>query len=301
MKHRLLVLLLTLILLLTACEASSSDSVTDITPGENNSSGMDVPSTGDTGIPDDSLDGSFDRKIIRTVDMSCESMAYDNAITTIMTALAAHNGYVETSSFSGGQLTRSTAEGGTSRRAEYTLRIPAEKLDAFLESLRTDGNIHITSQSMNSSEITGSYYDTQTRIETLTAEKNALSAMLEGFTDYSDISAMLEVQQRLYDVIEEMEALQTQLNLYDSQVAYSTVHLSLREVIEYTETEKLSFGDRIGNAFVDSWTGFGRGCQNFAVVFVRIFPTLLVLGAIAVGVILIIKWSIKRSNAKKKP
>jgi hypothetical protein len=34
------------------------------------------------------------RKIIRTVSMTCETKAYDDAITTVMTALATYGGYV---------------------------------------------------------------------------------------------------------------------------------------------------------------------------------------------------------------
>ncbi len=302
MKHRflcILVILLALVTVLASCSAASPNDGAIGDPGEyeNNASGTDSPAAGGAVNPGD-LFGDYDRKIIRTVHMACESKAYDDAVTTVMTALATHGGYVESSSATGG-LSRSTDKTASARRSEYTLRIPAENLDAFLESLRTDGNIHITDQSMKSDEITGAYYDTQTRIETLTAEKNSLSAMLEGFTDYSDISAMLEVQRRLYDVIEEIETLQTKLNLYDSQVALSTVHLTLREVIEYTETAEPTFLARIGDAFVESWTDFGRGWQNFAVWFVEAFPTLLILGAIATAITLIVRRSVKKSKAKK--
>jgi hypothetical protein len=101
---------------------------------------------------------------------------------------------------------------------------------------------------------------------------------------------MLKVQERLYNVIEEIEALQTKLNLYDGQVAMSTVHLTLREVITYTEVVEPdpTFGQRISEAFVESWRDFGEGCQDFAVWFVEAFPTLMVLAIIAGGATVII-------------
>ena len=226
---------------------------------------------------------SYERKIIRTVKMSCETKAYDDAITVIMTALSAHGGYVETSSSTG---TGYDDVKGSERRATYTFRVPAEQLDGFLEALRQDAGIRILSQDATSDEITAAYHDTVSRLETLTAEKASLTAMLEGFTDYSDISAMLQVQERLYNVIEEIEALKTRLNLYDGQVAMSTVHLTLREVITYTEVVEPdpTFGQRISRAFKESWSDFGAGCQNFAVWFVEAFPTLLVLGVIGGGI-----------------
>ncbi len=301
MKHRslcMLALMLAALLLFVGCAASTGDKAESY-PGEYNNGSGGAPGAADKNeaVNPDGTTGTYDRKIIRTVTMSCESKSYDDAVSVIMDALATHGGYVESSSSYGGGVQKSAAY-TPARRSTYTLRVPAERLDAFLEALRTDGNLHITDQSMNSNEITGSYYDTKTRIETLTAEKDALTAMLAGFTDYNDISAMLEVQRRLYDVIEEIETLQTKLNLYDSQVALSTVNLTLQEVIEYTEKEDPTFGERIGKAFTESWRDFGNGCLNFAVWFVEAFPTLIILGGIAAVVMVLVRRSIKRKKNK---
>lgn len=300
---RLTAVLLTAVLLLVGCSAANDGKAESYPGGDMNTS---VGAPGAPGAADkneslhpDGTVGEFDRKIIRTVIMSCESKTFDDAISMIMATLAAHDGYVEISSSSGGGGARSVALPHTAREAHYTLRVPAERLDAFLEALRTDGNLHITDQSMSSSEITGAYYDTKTRIETLRTEKDALTAMLAGFTDYSDISAMLEVQRRLYDVIEELETWQTKLNLYDSQVALSTVNLSLQEVIEYTAAEEPTFGERIGDAFMESWTNFGQGCQDLAVWFVEYFPTLLILAVVAALVIIIIVRRHRKKKAQK--
>ncbi len=273
-----LLALVTALSLFAGCGAADKSTATS-TPGDsyNGAAGMEGKPSEE--IKPDGTVGEFDRKIIRTVTMSCESTAFDDALSLILDTLAANGGYVEASS-STGTGKRSVAQPNPSvqaRRVFYTLRVPAEKLDVFLNVLRIDGGIRILSQEMSSSEITGSYYDTKTRLETLTAEKDSLTAMLAGFTDYGSISDMLAVQERLYDVIEEMEALQTKLNLYDSQVAYSTVNLTLHEVVEYTETEEPTFGERIGEAFTESWTAFGENCQSFAVWFVGALPTLLVL------------------------
>ncbi len=301
MKLKITVCLMALLMVLTVfcgCSAKDQSNNTADKPEDSygGSAGMDGKPSEE--VKPDGTQGEFERKIIRTVNMTCESLTFDDAVTVIMTTLEANGGYVEASSLSGTgvkakSVAQSTASTGQARRATYTLRIPAEKLDAFLGALRVDGNIRTLSQSISSDEVTGAYYDIQTRLETLTAEKNALNAMLESFTDYENISGMLEVQERLYNVIEEMEALQTKLNLYDSQVAYSTVYLTLAEVVEYTEEEEPTFGSRISNAFSESWTAFGENCQDFAVWFVGALPTLLVLlvigGVVSVIVVLATK------------
>lgn len=239
----------------------------------------------------------FERKFVRTISLSCETKAFDPSLTTVMTALTAHGGYVETSSVVG---TGYVGEGsGSTRRAVYTLRLPAEKLDPFLEALRKDEGIRVLSQSAVSDEITGAYYDTQSRLDTLATERDALSAMLAGFTDYSDIDAMLRVQERLYNVIEEMEALQTRLNLYDDKAAMATVNLTLHEVATYTKAAEPSFGARIKDAFSQSWRHFGEGCQDAAVWFVESLPGLLVFAVIVGGVLWIVLACVRRRKRKR--
>ncbi len=292
--------LLVALMTLASCD-SGSEPMGDMSPGigapdQNTAGGMEGGSLG--GTLTGGTNGDYDRKIIRTVTMSCETKAYDDAITLIMNTLGGHGGYVEASETTG---TGYEDVKNSERRAVYTLRVPAEKLDTFLEVLRTDEGIRILSQNSTSDEVTSAYYDIVSRLETLNAEKASLTAMLEGFTDYSDIHSMLQVQERLYDVIEEIEALQTQLNLYDGKVAMSTVHLTLREVITYTEVVKPdpTFGQRIGEAFRESWADFGEGCQNFAVWFVEAFPTLLVLAVIHGGIFLIIYTAVQRNRKKR--
>ena len=293
----LAVALLLSVLTLASCDAGSSlDSAPNMPPADNSTAGGMEGGDGAgsivNGQPTD------DRKIIRTVTMSCETKAYDDAVTLIMDTLNTHGGYVEASNVTG---TGYENVKNSARRASYTLRVPAEKLDAFLETLRTNEGIRILSQNATSDEITATYYDTVSRLETLKAEKASLTAMLEGFTDYKDISNMLKVQERLYDVIEEIEALQTKLNLYDGRVAMSTVKLSLNEVIVYTEVVEPdpTFGERIGEAFRESWADFGEGCQDFAVWFVEALPTLLVLVVIHGGIFLIIYTAVKRGQKKR--
>ena len=293
----LAVALLVALMTFASCSDPSSGDMAPNSPSKDSSAGGMEGGSSD-GTLTGGLNGDYDRKIIRTVTMSCETKAYDDAVTVIMTTLSTYGGYVESSETVG---TGYENVKNSARRATYTLRVPAEKLDAFLETLRADEGIRILSQNATSSEITATYYDTVSRLETLKAEKASLTAMLEGFTDYKDISNMLKVQERLYNVIEEIEALQTKLNLYDGQVAMSTVHLTLREVIVYTEVvdPDPTFGQRVKEAFVESWTDFGRGWQNFFVWFIEAFPTLLVVVGIHAGIFFIIYGSVKRGQKKR--
>ncbi len=305
-KHlKLLSILLTALLLLsslTACGSAKSGMAEDYyspNVSDKNESMGGITSDGST-ISKPESSPLYERKIIRTVNMSCETKSFDAATDHIMTTLASYSGYVESSSVSGTGY-RESGRTDSARYATYTLRIPAENLDAYLAALRADEGIRIIKQSSSSNEITGAYYDITTRIATLETERDALQQMLAGFTDYSDIDAMLSVQERLYNVIEEIEALKTQLSIYDDKVDLSTVELSLSEVFTYTEAATPTFGERIGEAFTESWRSFATGCQNFAVVFISAIPTLLVLGVITGVVLAIVFGAVRRSKKKRTP
>lgn len=300
-KLRTFAILLTVLALVTtliscgAAEKYVTDEYHPNFPDKEESIGG-ITSDGTTsGLPEG--DDLFERKIIRTVSMSCETKAFEAATDHILSTLATYNGYVQDSSVSGTGY-RENGYGSSARYATYTLRVPAENLDAYLAALRADEGIRITKQSSSSDEITGAYYDIATRIATLETERDALQQMMAGFTDYSDIEAMLSVQERLYNVIEEIEALKTQLNIYDNKVDLSTVELSLNEVVTYTEAATPSFGDRIGEAFTESWRNFAIGCQEFAIWFVEALPVLLVLGVITAVVLIVVSRKVRQKKAR---
>ncbi|MBQ9781042.1 MAG: DUF4349 domain-containing protein [Clostridia bacterium] len=303
-KLRNLLILLTALFLIStliSCSAQSGGSADRYYPNTSDKSESmgGINSDGTTSSKPESGE-LYERKIIRTVDMSCETKAFDAATEFILGTLSTYGGYVETSSVSGTGY-RENDRNASARYATYTLRVPAENLDAYLAALRADEGIRIIKQSSASNEITGTYYDISTRIATLEIERDSLQQMLAGFTDYSDIKAMLSVQERLYNVIEEIEALKTQLKIYDNQVDLSTINLSINEVFTYTEAATPTFGERIGEAFSDSWTNFADNCQDFAVFFVSALPTLLVLGVIAAVVITIVMASTRKHRKKQSP
>ena len=233
----------------------------------------------------------YERKIIKTVNMTAETKEYDKAIATIADMIKSNGGYIESSSTNG----KSYNNYGTYRRyASYTIRIPAENLDAFLGAIGQ--SLNITSNNASQNDVSGSYYDIVSRLETLNAEKTALLAMYEKA---ETVEYMLQIQQRLYDVIEEIEAYTTRLNYYDGQVSYSTVHLNINEVIEYTDiTEPITYGERVADAFKDSWEDFAEGCQDFSIWFVGAIPTLLVLAAIGGAITLIVLHIVRKPKNK---
>ena len=138
----------------------------------------------------------------------------------------------------------------------------------------------------------------------LELQKESLQKMYDNFTDYKDIDTLLSLQDKLYSVIEEIEAYETQLRLYDNKVSYSTVHIDITEVVDYTEiAEEKTFFEEIGDAFMGGCE-FALGVlEIIAIVIAAVTPVLLplalIFGIVALLVFLIIRSAVKKSKKNK--
>ena len=312
MKRRnfslMMVIVLLCCLILSSCGASGKDEMEDSYASNSKSSydyeyGMsegyyekieDAKEDSFPALDQNQEVSEYGEKIIRDVTMSAETREFDRALAEIRQVASACGGYEQSVSTTG----KSYSSGNTYRRvAKMVLRIPAEALDDFLGEV---GNlVNVTSQAANSTNVTTQYYDIKSRISVLESEKAAYEEMLKKS---DEVEYLLKIKDRLYDVIEEIESYETQLRLYDNKVAYSTVTMSLEEVIEYSPvvTPKDTFGTRIGKAFTESWKDFASGFQSFLVWFVYAIPTLLVLAIIAGVAITAIVLTSRRARERAK-
>ncbi len=284
-----LLLILSVSLVLSSCGGSTSEGKNDMAIGEAVEPSVDKETMGGESelgkLPENA-------KIIRTVNLNGETKDFDSALETIKSKISENGGYVESSNLSGGKSLYNNRN--SARQGNFVIRIPAEKLDIFLDSAK--GVLNITSSSESTEDVTLSYYDIKSRLETLQSKKTALEGMLEKAENLSD---MLTIQDNLYDVIADIEAYQSKLNLYDSKVSYSTINLTISEVVEYTVIEEdESFGARIKKAFKESWENFGEFCQDLIVFLVSVMP-ILVFPAVG-GIIILIVWAIRRNKKNKK-
>lgn len=244
------------------------------------------------GTGGESIEIQQNAKIIRNVSIDGETKDFDAANDAVKKQISENGGYVESSNIKGGESLSNNYR--SARTAKYVIRIPADKLDVFLQN--TEVLLNITASTETTTDVTLDYYDIQSRLETLESKKTALEAMLEKAMTLDEI---LMIQDNLYNVIADIEAYQSKLNLYDNKVNYSTVDLEIIEVVEYTviDDDEPSFGERISEAFTESWENFGEFCQDFVVFIVSALPVLM-FPAIG-GIIILTVWIIRRNKAKK--
>ncbi|MCL2517268.1 MAG: DUF4349 domain-containing protein [Oscillospiraceae bacterium] len=231
------------------------------------------------------------RKIIKTVYLSLETMEFDDAVQIITDMVKTLGGYIESSNMNGSTI---RYESSNERYASYTMRIPSQRLDQYVNDIKAKFNV--TSVSEYSSDITDTYYDTEARLKSLLTQEERLLSMLENATE---LKYMLEVENNLANVRYQIESYHSQLNRYDNQVAMSTVSISLSEVIKYTyipETPK-TFGQQVGNAASASWNNFVDGLQGFIIGLIYALPGLIIFAIFVTVVVLLI---IKANRGRKK-
>ena len=177
------------------------------------------------------------------------------------------------------------------QQMQLTLRVPAEKLDAFLEGAGGAGRV--TRREESAYDVTESYYDTKARLET----QQALMARLQALvTDAADLSDLLALESQIADTQYQIDALQSRLNSTDRQVDYATVNVSLREEIpsdSITDVE-MTLGQRIGHALTTGWDIFTSFLGDTAVFLVAALPFLAL-----VAVAWIVVRMIRRSRRRK--
>ena len=234
--------------------------------------------------------GLTDRKLVKTVELTAETEELDELLNAITARVNELGGYVENQRVYNG----SAYASHRSRSASLTIRIPAEKLDGFVDHVAQSSNI--VSRYAYIDDVTLTYVATENRVEALEAEHDQL---LELMDKAETMSELLEVQARLTDVRYELENVTSQFNLLKNQVSYGTVHLSVDEVVEYTPVEEETFWQRISGGFVDSLKQIGDGIVEFTVFVLANLPYILLIGAGITVLIILVRRSVRKRKARK--
>ena len=216
-------------------------------------------------------------KIIYNVYMEMQTREYDTAISEIEQAIAANNGYSESQNLSNSS--------SSYRNANYTIRIPAENLDSFLA--QTEEIAAVTYIDKSAEDVSEYYYDIQSR---LVSAKTKLARLQQLLGEAEDMADIIELESAISDTQWEIDNYTGSLKYYDSQVKYSTVNISLREVYEIvTEEAPMTFGEKIAQAFSQGVKSVGTFLKNVVLWISASWIWLIIAAAVIVAAVLIIR------------
>lgn len=226
--------------------------------------------------------------------MELESRDYAQALAALEQMVTDCGGYIESRSEQGGSLYSSRYN---ARYASITARIPADKLETAMGAAGELCNV--VSRSTDVADVTESYADTEARLKTLRLQEERLLEILSKATELSDV---LELESRLSDVRYQIESYEATLRNYDSRVSYSTLHITLQEVVEYSiiNSPPQTLGQRLSDGFADSMRLVKNSAENALVWLVTYLPLVLLWAVILAVVVWLVLRLVRRAQKAGK-
>ncbi|GHV04919.1 hypothetical protein FACS1894217_00950 [Clostridia bacterium] len=283
-KLALAIIFLMMIAVFAACSAGSGDNISAPYPNVD----TEEKNSGETSSAYPDSAGGDGKKLIQTAELTLESVEFEDSVSRLETLLSNAGGYIESSEVSG-------RNGHTLRNARYVVRVPVSGFDGFLTAVGDAG--HLLNRSRNAKDVSGEYYDTQSRLEVATMRRDRL---LKLIAESTDSTAIVNFENALSDTLYEIDKLTGTIRHYDSLVEFASVSVQLHEVSAYTDEEApppKNVPERISRAFSDSTAALGAFFTGLAVFIIgNILYILLIGGVIAAGCVLALRSSKKRKT-----
>lgn len=223
------------------------------------------------------------RKLIKRVNLTIETQTFDDYLTTLECALADYQGYVQSSNI----------YGSSRRTAQYTVRVPVQAMEGFLEAISQKGVIAAKSTSQD--DVTLTYVDTQAHITALRAEETSLLRLLEEAGSLEDV---ISLQNRLSDVRYEIESYESQLRSLNNLIDYATVNFTVEEV---EREEPVLANPTTWEKIDDNWASGFRFLGSFLKgLFIFLASALPFIAIVAAAAFLVLLFAVIVPRHKKK-
>jgi DNA repair exonuclease SbcCD ATPase subunit len=164
------------------------------------------------------------------------------------------------------------------------IRVKPMQLDslmAAIEQIAAD----IDNKSITVEDITRQYVDLESRLAT---KRAAVAQYQQLLRSAKTTSAVLEVYEKMNEMIEEIESTEAQLRTLRDQVQQSTLNLTMYQNYNNIAARHEGFGSRLGNALSGGW----QGLLTVVVGLIYAWPLLLAMGMVLFFVL--------RSRKKRK-
>ncbi len=166
-----------------------------------------------------------------------------------------------------------------------TMRVPSEKLDAFMDSVIAGTTGKIVDKHELIKDLSSTYYDNLSRKKSMDA---AMDRYRELMKQAKNVSEILEIQRQIDRIQEQADLAASRVKNIDNRVTYSTVSFEFRSYSD-AQIDEEGFFSQIWNGLKAGWNGL----ISFVIILVHIWPLILVL---VVAGYFIIKRRMKKKN-----
>lgn len=189
-------------------------------------------------------------------------------------------------------------------RGTITVRVPAEKLNEALETIKSqvkDRAKDVKSEVISGQDVTKEYTDLKSRLTNLQNAEKQLQQIMDEATKTEDV---LNVYNQLVSVTEQIEVIKGQMKYYEESAALSAISLDI--AAESSITPPLSIGGwepgGVARDAIQALINFGKGLGNVLIYFsLFCLPIIIVLGVPVYFIIRgLVRWNSRRRAVKKQ-
>lgn len=215
---------------------------------------------------------SVERLVIQNADLAIVVADVDARMKAIEAMAVEMGGYVVSSN----RYQTQTGSGVEVPEAQVVVRIPAEKLDTALDTIKKDV-VEVQSESRTGQDVTADYVDLQSRLKNLEATEAQLVKILESATKTEDV---LNVFNQLTSIREQIELVKGQMKYYEESAALSAVSV---RIIAEAGIQPIEVGgwkpQGVARDAIQSLVYFLQDFANFLIRFVLyLLPALILIG-----------------------
>lgn len=233
---------------------------------ENSAPALGARSAAEKGAANDST-AEDEKKIVRNAWLTLKTERFDEAVSALCEQIEQAGGVVESRDISGTK--------NASRSANLTLRVPSDMLDGVLSGAGEWGEV--TREQTSAVDMTSTYTDNASRLESTRAKKRQLDALYEKAENMEDIITLTDA---IFDVQEEIEWLEGQNRRIDNQASMATLYVTINEKSSAVSA-KQPFFTRLGRQLADGWENFGEFVSNAVLGLTYALPWVAVAAAAA--------------------
>ena len=225
-------------------------------------------------------------KMIYRADIELETTEFDAAMEALTDLVSKSSGYYEAQDVSG-------YDSGY-RYARLVVRVPSDRFSDFCHQV---GNVcHTLRLSTTQENVSESYYDTESRLNTA---KTKLARLQELLSQAENMEDIITIEGAISDTEQTIDYLSGTLRGYDSLVDYATVSIELEEVYRLSGTAEapLTLGRKLGNAFTAGLSSVGEFFEGVLVALVYAWFWLLLLAVVIFVIIRLFRGKKRQKNA----
>lgn len=210
-----------------------------------------------------SKDDTQDQMLIKKATLSFDVKDYAEARKRIVNIIRNNDAYIS-----------SEYESKSDYQISNTMqiRVASDKFESLIDSLIGQAN-NLDQKNITVEDITEEFVDVEAR---LNAKRQVEKRYLEILRKAESVSDILEVEQKLGQIREEIEAREGRLKFLSHQVSLSTINLTFYQQKTIMPKARINFLNRFSSSFVSGW----RGLIEFLLDLVSIWPFLLIMTGI---------------------